>query len=130
MSARSTIRVLCLVAVFALTAPSQAHSQSAETCIAYMEADAIYHEAVRQHDEACRAQAAKHEDNDLRVGTVLLCLFFDGPRDGKPMNEIEDERRRAYRAAYRGPISDIETVMTKLIRLDRIRCRKRFETVR
>ena len=129
MKVGSTTRAFYLVTALAVVAPLPVVAQSPETCIAYMEADAIYNEAKHQHDEACRAEAAKHESNKLRVAAVWLCMA-DGPRDGKSMHKIEEARRRAYRAAYSGPTSDIESVMTKLVRIDRIRCRKRFETVR
>ena len=38
-----------------------------------------------------------------------------------------EERSRAYRAAYEGPVSTIDSVMLKLIKADRTRCRKRLE---
>lgn len=46
-----------------------------------------------------------------------------------PRHKVEETRDRANREAYKGPTSEIESVMDRLIRLDRIRCRKRLQVV-
>ena len=115
-----------------------ANAQSDETCIAYMEADAIYREKKQKLEVSCRCPPSVH---DVIRGKDSRILKILEPPDGKPvdpactfeclikLDDLETSWEKTYLEAYDGPTSDVDSVMEKLIRIDRVRCLKRFEMV-
>ena len=121
-----------------------ANAQSDETCIAYMEADAIYREKKQNLEVFCRCPSSVYDvirgkDSKLFIHARLITMLMSP--DGKPLDpactfecatelyDLETSRKNTYREAYDGPTSDMDSVMKKLIRIDRVRCLKRFEMV-
>ena len=134
---------LGVTAALALTV-QPANAQSDETCIAYMEADAIYREKKQNLEVFCRCPSSVYDvirgkDSKLFIHARLLIML--GSPDGKPLDpactfecaielyDLETSRKKTYRDAYDGPTSDVDSVVKKLIRIDRVRCLKRFEMV-
>ena len=121
-----------------------ANAQSDETCIAYMEADAIYWEKRQKLEVFCRCPPSVYDvirgKGSKLVKDLKFIQFFESP-DGKPVDpactyecftklyDLETSRKKTYRDAYDGPTSDVDSVMKKLIRIDRVRCLKRFELI-
>ena len=102
------------------------NAQSDETCISYMEADAIYWEKMRKLEVFCRCPPSAYEVSEASI-RILKIL---GPPDGKPADpacpvecilklyDLKTSRKKTYREAYDGPTSDVDSVMEKLIRID------------
>ena len=121
-----------------------ANAQSDETCIAYMEADAIYREKKQKLEVFCRCPPSVYDvirgKGSKLLRHIRLLKILESP-DGKPLDpacifecatklyDLEKSWEKTYQKAYDGPTSDVDSVMKKLIRIDRIRCRKRFEMV-
>ena len=131
-------------AVALALAVQPANAQSDETCIAYMEADAIYREKKQNLEAFCRCPSSVYDvirgkDSKLFIDARLLIML--GSPNGKPLipactfecatelYDLETSRKKTYRDAYDGPTSDVDSVMKKLIRIDRVRCLKRFELI-
>ena len=123
---------------------SSSGTASKRTCIAYMEADAIYREK-KQKLEVFRRCPPSVYDVIRGKGSKLskhirLLKILESP-DRKPLDpactfecatklyDLETSWEKTYREAYDGPTSGVDSVMKKLIGIDRIRCRKRFEMV-
>ena len=132
------------VAAALALAVQPANAQSDETCIAYMEADAIYREKKQKLEVFCRCPSSVYDvirgkGSKLFIHARLVTILVSP--DGKPLDpactfecatelyNLETSRKKTYREAYDGPTSDVDSVMKKLIRIDRIRCLKRFEMV-
>ena len=132
------------VAAALALAVQPANAQSDETCIAYMEADAIYREKKQSLGVFCRCPSSVYDvirgkDSKLFIDARLLIML--GSPNGKPLipactfdcatelYDLETSRKKTYRDAYDGPTSDVDSVMKKLIRIDRVRCLKRFELI-
>ena len=96
------------MASYAMIPRSQA--QSPETCVAYMEADAVYESTL----------AELMPSNMFRD----FMEFIFGPSEpvATARQRALVERDKTLRAAYGGPTSTIESVMDDLISDDRSRC--------
>ena len=99
-------------------------AQSYATCIAYMEADAAYNEAILQLDGDYELAIKYEPDPVLREVRIFL-----GPPDN-PRREAVEARVRAYLDAYGGPTSDVDSVMMELLEANRWHCCKRLEPVK
>ena len=187
--------IMALIVAIAVFLSVSAYAQSDETCIAYMEADAIYKAALSAaYDAGGEAASAAYtavmlphkvtnrtayeaankagfeaaEKTGARCGGLFvpgtdqetaLRLACEAQRAGytatleslgvdekavedranraaraaegnverAAMKAAREERARAYAAAYKGPTSTVDTVMAKLIKADRKRCRRRLE---
>lgn len=93
-----------------------AWAQSDETCIAYMEADAAYTAASDELDR----------EIERRIGSARSVNDLLKINPGEARARLKLARRQAYLEAYRGPTSSIKSVMDKVLRADRRRCRMRF----
>ena len=192
MKMQRTLLPIVFATALAVLAPLPVLGQSDATCIAYMEADAVYREAfaaalegaqeagnqaytdvmlphqIKYMDAysaanktgfeaakrtgrrcgglfskteeaamrlACQAQEAAyratleaHGIDDRAVEDVLKAEA--NAADDFKATAVQDaraQRDRAYRAAYEGPTSTVASVMKKLIKAERRRCRQRFE---
>ena len=127
MITKITLKIVATTLVIAF---QPTYAQSEKTCIAYMEADAVYEESALKLEEFCPSDM-------VRNAIVLL-----GPPDNPQVNHnpilekaecisklqgLQASRNERYRKAYSGPTSKIDSVMDKLVRIDRIRCRYKFE---
>ena len=187
--------MMALIVAIAVFLSVSAYAQSDETCIAYMEADAIYKKALsaayEAGDEAASAaytavmlphkvtnrtayEAANKAGFEAAEKTGARCGGFfvpgtdqetamrlaceakraaytatleslgvdekavegsanraaraaEGNVERAAMKAAREERVRAYAAAYKGSTSTVDTVMAKLIKADRKRCRRRLE---
>ena len=107
-------RMIAVAAIVSL--PAGAFAETTAECIAYMEADAIH----RQMIAATKPRGV--------VGSISETLF--GPPEGikEARRVAEQQRDRAYRKAYKGPRSSVDSVMEELIFNDVLRCMlDRFE---
>ena len=85
----------------------------------------MYTAAINQIDNACQAWLSDKPDADAL--TLSVCKIIGPPgMNLTPRHKVEETRNRAKREAYKGPTSEIESVMDRLFRLDQIRCRKRL----
>ena len=126
--------LMLLLAVMLTASPSQA--QSNKTCIAYMEADAAYEDSYRWlEDEIWRKidrlpsdqrEVARLRHSFYRLGKITLDELAIEIGLETELDEIHRTRWNAYIEAYRGPVSSVSSVMTKILRADRKRCQKRF----
>ena len=193
MTIQRTLLPVVFATVLAVLDPGPVLGQSDATCIAYMEADAVYSEAfaaalegaqeagsqaytdvmlphqikymaaysaaneagfeaakqtgrrcggfVLETEEAamrlaCQAQEAAYratleayDVDDKAVEERARKAQAKAAEDFKAaaVEDAGEQRDRAYRAAYEGPTSTVASVMKKLIKADRRRCRQRLE---
>ena len=106
-AANRAVRVLVLLG--ALTMPLPLAAQSDETCIAYMEADHRFAEATQAATAAKQAASTEDERTQAAVGGIMAVRQW-----------IQDGL-----AAYKGPGSEVNTVLLELLDRDRDRCRLR-----
>ena len=105
-------RITATMTMFALLLMSEAAdaAQIRVACVGYMEADAIYEEAMAATEPRSWADSLSWKLTGL-------------PR---PIHEAREaaelERWRDYQKAYDGPRSDVASVMAELISDDQFRC--------
>ena len=85
-------------------------AQIRAVCVGYMEADAIYAEAMAAIEPKTWAHSLWEK------------LTGPPPHIEEARETAERERRRTYQKAYDGPRSDIASVMNELISDDQFRC--------
>ena len=106
-AANRAVGVLVLLGALTMALPLAA--QSDETCVAYMEADHRFAEALRAAKAA--GQAASTEDERWKATTDGVMAIRQWISDGLD--------------AYKGPRSEVNTVLLELLDRDRDRCRLR-----
>ena len=117
----------------ATRAGSEAAEKTGRRCGGFVEDTEAGRQAMKAAcaawDTAYRATLDVHGVDDKAVEKQAERAAAKAAADFKraAIKDARDKRQSAYRAAYGGPTSKVASVMKKLIKADRKRCRERLE---
>lgn len=115
-------------AVIVLSTATQTHGQTEATCTAYREADAIFGANPAVRDSRLLLSILPDIDTAGRLSPRQRALgrAINALITSPSYRKAAERRRRAYVAAYKGPVSEDEHLMGQLLIADRKSCKDRF----